>query len=99
MVFGRLMLIAGVVVLAYGLTLAGTAMPWLGVGLLCLFAYVIRNGGKRLTTLGSARWADADDLGKAGMLSARNGVILGRLTVTRMRFLPALKALFSLRVD
>jgi type IV secretion system protein VirD4 len=99
MVLGRLMLIAGVLVLAYGLTLAGTAMPWLGVGFLCLFAYMIKNGGKRLTTLGSARWADAGDLGKAGMLTAKSGLILGRLTVTRTRFLPAIKALFSLRVD
>jgi type IV secretion system protein VirD4 len=99
MVLGRLMLIASVLVLAYGLTLAGTTMPWLGVGFLCLCAYMIRNGGKRLTTLGSARWADAGDLGKAGMLNARSGLILGRLTATRTRFLPALRALFSLRVD
>jgi type IV secretion system protein VirD4 len=99
MILGRLMLIAGVLVLAYGLTLAGTAMPWLGVGFLRLFAYVIKNGGKRLTTLGSARWADVGDLSKAGMLSARSGLILGRLTVTRMGFLPGLRALFSLRVD
>lgn len=99
MVLGRLMLIAGVVVLAYGLTLAGTAMPWLGVGFLCLFAYVIKNSGKRLTTLGSARWADAGDVSKAGMLDAKSGLILGRLTVTRTRFLPAIKGLFSLRVD
>jgi type IV secretion system protein VirD4 len=99
MVLGRLMLIAGVVVLAYGLTLAGTAMPWLGAGVLCFLAYLIKNSHKRLTTLGSARWADAGDLGKAGMLTARSGLILGRLTVTRMRLLPGLRALFSLRVD
>ena len=83
MVLGRLMLMAGVVVLAYGLTLAGTAMPWLGVGILCFLAYLIKNSHKRLTTLGSAKWADADDLGKAGMLTAKSGLILGRLTVTR----------------
>ena len=69
------------------------------LGILCLFAYLIKNGHKRLTTLGSARWADAGDLSKAGMLTARSGLILGRLTVTRTRFLPALRALFSLRVD
>ncbi len=99
MVLGRLMLIAGVVVLAYGLTLAGTAMPWLGAGILCSLAYLIKNNHKRLTTLGSARWADAGDLSKVGMLTAKSGLILGRLTVTRTRFFPALGVLFSLRVD
>jgi type IV secretion system protein VirD4 len=99
MVLGRLMLMAGVLALTYGLALAGSAMPWVAAGFLCFFAYLIRRGGKRLTTLGSARWADADDLSKAGMLTAKSGLILGRLTVARTPFFPGLLAPFNLRID
>jgi threonine/homoserine/homoserine lactone efflux protein len=62
MVLGRLMLMAGVLVLAYCLPLAGTAMPWLAAGVLCFLAYLIKHSRKRMTTLGSARWPDTDDL-------------------------------------
>jgi type IV secretion system protein VirD4 len=99
MVLGRLMLMTGVVLLTYCCLLAGTAMPWLLGGVVVCLLLCLMHSRKRLTTLGSARWADADDLGKAGMLNARSGLILGRLTVARTRFLPAIKGLFSLRID
>lgn len=38
-----------------------------------------RRGHGRLTTLGSARWADEADLRRQGMLGASTGLILGRL--------------------
>ncbi len=96
----RCMLMACVVLIAYCLALAGAAMPWLAAAyVVCLFSYLAKHGHKRLTTLGSARWADANDLGKAGMLDARSGLILGRSTDTRRRFLPALGALFNRQVD
>ena len=45
--------------------------------------FVVRMAAKRvtssLTTLGSARWAVAKELRRAGMLGAKNGMILGRL--------------------
>ena len=94
MVLGRLMLIAGVLLFAYCFALAGAATPWvLAAGVVCFFGYLAKLGGKRLTTLGSARWADAEDLGKAGMLTAKNGLTLGRLAETRRQLLPALGAL------
>jgi type IV secretion system protein VirD4 len=96
----RCMLMACVVLIAYCLALAGAAMPWLAAAyVVCLFSYLAKHGHKRLTTLGSARWADANDLGNAGMLDARSGLILGRSTDTRRQFLPALGALFNRQVD
>jgi type IV secretion system protein VirD4 len=94
------MLIIGVILLGYCLVLVGFAMPGVtAIGLVCLTAYVAKHGRKRLTTLGSARWADASDLNKAGMLDAESGLCLGRLTETRRRLLPALIALCNNRVD
>jgi type IV secretion system protein VirD4 len=96
----RYMLIIGVILLGYCLVLVGFAMPGVtAIGLVCLTAYVAKHGRKRLTTLGSARWADASDLHKAGMLDGKSGLILGRLTETRRRLLPALIALVDKRVD
>src|SRR5579864_4377794 len=96
----RCMLMACVVLIAYCLSLTGAAMPWLAAAyVVCLFGYLAKHGHKRLTTLGSARWADANDLGNAGMLDARSGLILGRLTETRRHFVPALKTLFNRQVD
>jgi type IV secretion system protein VirD4 len=96
----RYMLIIGVILLGYCLVLVGFAMPGVtAIGLACLTAYVAKHGRKRLTTLGSARWAAASDLHKAGMLDGKSGLILGRLTETRRRLLPALIALVDKRVD
>src|ERR1700728_257364 len=96
----RYMLIIGVILLGYCVALVGFAMPGVtAIGLVCLTAYVAKHGRKRLTTLGSARWADASDLHKAGMLDAQSGLILGRLTDTRRRLLPALISLCNNRVD
>jgi type IV secretion system protein VirD4 len=96
----RVMLIAGVLLIAYCLALAGTTMPWLlAAGVVCLFAYLAKHGHKRLTTLGSARWADTEDLRIAGMLDPRSGLILGRSMESRRHFVSALKALLNPRVD
>jgi type IV secretion system protein VirD4 len=100
MVLGRLMLVTGVLLLAYCLVLAGSAMPWLlAAGVVCFVGYLAKHGRKRLMTLGSARWADADHLRRAGMLDSMGGLILGRLTDNRRHILAGIKALFSPRVD
>jgi type IV secretion system protein VirD4 len=52
------------------------------VGILFL-AVVMKRGYRRLTTLGSARWAEESDLRRAGMVGASSGLILGRLPVSR----------------
>jgi type IV secretion system protein VirD4 len=100
MVVCRCMLITGVVLFAYCFALAGSTMPWVGVAeAACLVALVAKAGRKRLTTLGSARWADSDDLYYAGMLAARSGLILGRLMDRQRRLVPALGTLVNLRID
>jgi type IV secretion system protein VirD4 len=82
-----------------GLFLAGAiADSWPASGWLLLLLGLAAAGGKsytRLTTLGSARWADEDDLRKAGMLDAKSGLILGRLPGRqRLRGLRAIRWLF-----
>lgn len=62
--------------------LASTVFLWPLSGYLLVFGAimtVVQKGRKRLTTLGSACWAEATDLKRAGMLGATSGLILGRL--------------------
>ena len=42
------------------------------------FALAARKGRRRLTTLGSARWADERDLRRNGMIDGSDGLIVGR---------------------
>jgi type IV secretion system protein VirD4 len=100
MFLARLMLVLGLVLFGYSAVQIGAAVPILGtVALVAACGYMARGVRKRLTTLGSARWADAEDLRAAGMLDARSGLILGRMTDNRRHFLPALRSLFNPRVD
>jgi type IV secretion system protein VirD4 len=78
----RLMLIgtvlatfACVVVLAE--KLGGAILFWIGIALLIGFA---RRGRGVFTAFGTARWADGSDLRATGMLGARRGLIIGRVT-------------------
>lgn len=73
------------------LLIIGCLAVWVAVGALILLAWpfsmlfalaiVTRWKRKRraLTTLGSARWANRQELQAAGMLDADSGLILGRL--------------------
>jgi type IV secretion system protein VirD4 len=97
MSLSRCMLIFAVLSAAYCLFIVAAAWPLSLLGIICLFAFVAKRGYRRLTTLGSARWAESDDV--IGMLHASNGLILGRLTETRRRILPAIKGLFNWRID
>jgi type IV secretion system protein VirD4 len=63
-----------------------------------LAAHLYRKRSTRLTTLGSARWADEDDLRRAGMLDADSGLILGRLVGASGRAKPRIRELFSRRL-
>jgi type IV secretion system protein VirD4 len=60
------------------LILLGWPASGILLGLLA-FLRASGRGHKRLTTLGSARWAEKRDLQKAGMLNAKSGLILGRM--------------------
>jgi type IV secretion system protein VirD4 len=95
--FSRCMLMLAVLSAAYCLLIVAAAWPLSLLGIICFFAFVAKRGHRRLTTLGSARWAESDDV--IGMLHASNGLILGRLTETRRRILPAIQALFNWRID
>ena len=96
MIIAPLMFMIGVLLFAYSLALAGSAIPLLGMATIAVaFLYLAKSAGKRLTTLGSARWADTEDLRKAKMLSAKRGIILGRLVDNRRHFPSALRALFN----
>jgi type IV secretion system protein VirD4 len=77
----RLLLIVGLAACAYCLVILAV-LTWPGSAIVIgifLFARATVKRRGRLTTLGSARWADEDDLRQAGMLDADSGLILGRL--------------------
>jgi type IV secretion system protein VirD4 len=97
MVFSRWMLMCAILLSAYAVLLIGSASPWAAIGIMCCIGVAAKRRQVRLTTLGSARWAESDDL--AGMLHADNGLILGRLTESRRRLMPAVRSLFNWRVD
>jgi type IV secretion system protein VirD4 len=78
----RFLLMVSVLAMAW---CAGVAVwaNWESIGWLAvLFAFVcvvlLRRGGRQLTTLGSARWAQEPELRRAGMIGGP-GLILGRL--------------------
>jgi type IV secretion system protein VirD4 len=75
--------------LPWGLTVAGIA--YIGVK-------VARKGYQTLSACGTARWADGDDLERAGMLSGRSGLSVGRMSVSRPTFLRGLRGLFDMRI-
>lgn len=82
----------------YGLFVTAVLFwPWsaaIVVGLLAIAAATKKRS--RLTTLGSARWADQRDFQKAGMLNASSGLILGYAEVSPDRK-RALRSLFDPR--
>ena len=57
--------------------LGGAILLWIGIALLIGFA---RRGRGVFTAFGTARWADGGDLRATGMLGARTGLIIGRVT-------------------
>jgi type IV secretion system protein VirD4 len=76
---------------------AGIPVLALGIGLAVLLAAA----GKRVRTLtafGTARWADIDDLDRAGMLEGESGLIVGKVTLPRPGFFESIRALFDRRV-
>ena len=57
----------------------GASAVYIGIGILVVGLLAERGYGA-LTAYGTARWASADDLRKAGMLDAGSGLIIGRVT-------------------
>lgn len=61
-------------------------------------ARAVRQQSRRWTACGTARWAEEDDLRRAGMLDSRTGLILGRIFVPRDR-LRAVCSILSRRIS
>ena len=73
--------------------------PWMGAVIaVIVVANLAKRGHRRLTTLGSARWAEEPDLHRAGMLNAQTGLLLGRTKLARS-LLPGIGKLFWWRID
>ena len=96
----RVLLIIGVLFCIYCLLVfIAMGWPWLAIAVaVFLFARYAGRGIRRLTTLGSARWADETDLRRAGMLDANTGLLLGRMAARSSR-LNGILALFRPSVD
>jgi type IV secretion system protein VirD4 len=95
MIIVRLMLIATVFVTAWSLAVLTAMMPGvvcltLLIGLGCLIA----RRRYQLTAFGTARFAGAADLRRAGMLDSKNGLIIGRVNASVNLFARVL-ALFN----
>ncbi|MBS0207743.1 MAG: type IV secretory system conjugative DNA transfer family protein [Planctomycetes bacterium] len=96
----RTMLVLAVLLLVCCIIMLGSMSPWFMVAaVVALCIAHAKKGYARLTTLGSARWADASDLSRAGMLGGTSGLILGRLSAGPKKLLPALWKLFDKRID
>jgi type IV secretion system protein VirD4 len=98
----RLLLILGVLAGTYSLAIIAV-VGWPASGWFFLAVAVVATVAKRryrhFTTLGSARWATANDLCRAGMVGTNTGLIVGRPTATRHnRLTAALQKLFAWRL-
>lgn len=96
----RLLLMIGFAAVAYCLAL-GVVLAWpvsalVLAGMLAAYA-AHRRRRRRLTTLGSARFADEDDL--RGMLDADRGLLVGRLISDSRGTKPRIGKLFSSQVS
>jgi type IV secretion system protein VirD4 len=94
-VLSRLLLVIGVAAGGYCAAIA-TVVCWPASGIIifvCLAGHVYRKRNVRLTTLGSARWSEEQDL--RGMLDADSGLILGRLLYVSAPKNPRLSSLFA----
>jgi type IV secretion system protein VirD4 len=77
----RFMLILTVFATGYCLAMLAVqlgGLVYIGIGIVVIAAFA-RRGYAALTAFGTARWANANDLRKAGMLGASTGLIIGRV--------------------
>jgi type IV secretion system protein VirD4 len=97
MLLCRLILILTTLLSGFSAVVIGSVAPRaaaIGLVVICL-AVAKKKRRQRLTTLGSARWSDADDLRRAGMIGGSRGLILGRIPDSRVKLPAAVKALFD----
>ena len=98
----RLMLILAVIGFCFCLVVVSMSLGgliYIGIAIV-LFAYFAKRKLGVFTAYGTARWASIDDLRCMGMIGARRGPIIGRVTDTsKPSFRKAQEDLFSLRVS
>ena len=95
----RAVLILAVLTIAYILITLTLKIPWpMAIFGLVILSLAARKGHDRLTACGTARWATAEDLEQAGMLSEQPGLLVGRIYAPWPRLLASLKALFDRNV-
>ena len=94
----RLILIASVALTVYTCAMLSIVEPWfIAIFATAVIAVASKRSYTRLTAFGTARWADADELDRAGLLRSKSGLILGRMDVPRPK-LRAVLGLFNPRV-
>jgi type IV secretion system protein VirD4 len=93
----RLCLVIGLLSLLYsGALVVLLGWPTTAWALLVIaFVYVLTRGRKLIGKLGTARWASAGDLQRAGMLGAESGIIIGRLPKEKGHIDPGIPMLLS----
>src|SRR4051812_38165913 len=91
----RVLLILAVIMLGFCAVLIGVMLLPYSLILLPIMAWANRKGFWSWAH-GTARWADADDLQRAGMLGIDHGIILGRVE-TETSITSGVKALFDFK--
>ena len=98
----RLILILSVLATLYSTAMFAMqfgGLVFFGIGI-ALIAAIAKGGYHVLTAFGTGRWANADDLQKAGMLGAKTGLIIGRVMDDGKSSLPkSPQGLFNPRVS
>src|SRR5436190_1777411 len=97
----RIMLIASILACGYCLTVATIqigGVAYILIGAL-LAACAAKRGYGALSAFGTARWSSTDDLRKAGMIEAKDGMIIGRVPDDRQNLLQGILGLFNSRVS
>lgn len=97
----RGMLIAAIVLLGYSIIVFALrgGLCVLVIGGIIAAGYCANRKGKELWACGSSRWANRQDLQKAGMLNANRGMILGTTTETPVDIGTATAELFNPKTD
>ncbi len=94
----RLILIAAVALTVYAMVMLCTVEPWfIAIFAIAVIAVASKRSYTRLTAFGTARWASAEELSRAGMLGSNSGLILGRMDVPSPK-LRAVIGLFNHRI-
>jgi type IV secretion system protein VirD4 len=97
MKFIRCILIASMLLIGYCFAMLVTVYPL--INLMIFVALIARKRHQTLWSHGTARWANDEDLRRAGMLDSKTGMILGRVVMPSPTVFSAVAGLFNPRVN